>query len=219
MKATGIVRRIDDLGRVVIPKEIRRTQMIRVGDPLEIFVSANGEVVFKKYSPVGEMSPLAATCVETVYKIAGVPLAVTDRDHTVAAAGAGREALEKPLHTGYVHLIEQRRAWQGTPGPGRCVTAHACRRRPWRPFWRTETLWALWRWFAAGRRPAKKRYCWQNSRQHCWAASWRAETFGLLRQKTAPFCEFSQRGAVFAFAYRSSASCTGTSPSSNGQPV
>ena len=74
MKATGIVRRIDDLGRVVIPKEIRRTQMIRVGDPLEIFVSANGEVVFKKYSPVGEMSPLAATCVETVYKVAGVPL-------------------------------------------------------------------------------------------------------------------------------------------------
>ena len=117
MKATGIVRRIDDLGRVVIPKEIRRTQMIRVGDPLEIFVSANGEVVFKKYSPVGEMSPLAATCVETVYKVAGVPLAVTDRDHTVAAAGAGREALEKPLHTGYVHLIEQRRAWQGTPRP------------------------------------------------------------------------------------------------------
>lgn len=94
MKATGIVRRIDDLGRVVIPKEIRRTQMIRVGDPLEIFVSANGEVVFKKYSPVGEMSPMAATCVETVYKVAGVPLVVTDRDHTVAAAGAGREALE-----------------------------------------------------------------------------------------------------------------------------
>ncbi|MBS6864597.1 MAG: stage V sporulation T C-terminal domain-containing protein [Ruthenibacterium sp.] len=117
MKATGIVRRIDDLGRVVIPKEIRRTQMIRVGDPLEIFVSANGEVVFKKYSPVGEMSPMAATCVETVYKVAGVPLVVTDRDHTVAAAGAGREALEKPLHTNYTHLMEQRRAWQAAQGP------------------------------------------------------------------------------------------------------
>lgn len=117
MKATGIVRRIDDLGRVVIPKEIRRTQMIRVGDPLEIFVSANGEVVFKKYSPVGEMSPMAATCVETVYKVAGVPLVVTDRDHTVAAAGAGREALEKPLHTNYTHLTEQRRAWQAAQGP------------------------------------------------------------------------------------------------------
>ena len=95
MKATGIVRRIDDLGRVVIPKEIRRTQMIRVGDPLEIFVSANGEVVFKKYSPVGEMSPLAATCVETVYKVAGVPLAVTDRGRGGRRAGGAGKA---PAH-------------------------------------------------------------------------------------------------------------------------
>ena len=60
MKATGIVRRIDDLGRVVIPKEIRRTMRIREGDPLEIFTDNDGEVVFKKYSPVGEMSPFAA---------------------------------------------------------------------------------------------------------------------------------------------------------------
>lgn len=59
MKATGIVRRIDDLGRVVIPKEIRRTMRIREGDPLEIFTDNDGEVVFKKYSPVGEMSPFA----------------------------------------------------------------------------------------------------------------------------------------------------------------
>lgn len=117
MKATGIVRRIDDLGRVVIPKEIRRTQMIRMGDPLEIFVSANGEVVFKKYSPVGEMSPAVATCVESIYKVAGVPLAVADRDHVVAATGAGREAVEKPLHPGYVHLMEQRRLWRCAQGP------------------------------------------------------------------------------------------------------
>ena len=60
MKATGIVRRIDDLGRVVIPKEIRRTQRIREGDPLEIFTTGDGEVVFKKYSPMGEVSRLAA---------------------------------------------------------------------------------------------------------------------------------------------------------------
>ena len=60
---------------------------------------------------------MAATCVETVYKVAGVPLVVTDRDHTVAAAGAGREALEKPLHTNYTHLMEQRRAWQAAQGP------------------------------------------------------------------------------------------------------
>lgn len=117
MKATGIVRRIDDLGRVVIPKEIRRTQMIRVGDPLEIFVSANGEVVFKKYSPVGEMSPAAAACAESIYKVAGVPLAVTDRDHVVTATGAGREGVGKPLHAGYTHLMEQRRIWRCSQGP------------------------------------------------------------------------------------------------------
>ena len=60
MKATGIVRRIDDLGRVVIPKEIRRTLRIREGDPLEIFTDRDGEVIFKKYSPMGEMGALAA---------------------------------------------------------------------------------------------------------------------------------------------------------------
>lgn len=73
MKATGIVRRIDDLGRVVIPKEIRRTQLIRVGDPLEIFVSGAGEVIFKKYSPIGELSAFAASYAEVLYKAAARP--------------------------------------------------------------------------------------------------------------------------------------------------
>ena len=73
MKATGIVRRIDDLGRVVIPKEIRRTQLIRVGDPLEIFVSGAGEVIFKKYSPIGELSAFATSYAEVLYKAAGLP--------------------------------------------------------------------------------------------------------------------------------------------------
>ena len=59
MKATGIVRRIDDLGRVVIPKEIRRTLRIREGDPLEIFTDREGEVILKKYSPIGELSAFA----------------------------------------------------------------------------------------------------------------------------------------------------------------
>ena len=61
MKATGIVRRIDDLGRVVIPKEIRRTMRIREGDPLEIYTDADGEVIFKKYSPIGELLPSPAS--------------------------------------------------------------------------------------------------------------------------------------------------------------
>ena len=68
MKATGIVRRIDELGRVVIPKEIRRTQRIRRGDPLEIFTTGDGEVIFKKYSPIGEMSTVAAQYTEVLNK-------------------------------------------------------------------------------------------------------------------------------------------------------
>lgn len=109
MKATGIVRRIDDLGRVVIPKEIRRTQLIRVGDPLEIFVSGAGEVIFKKYSPIGELSDVAARYSEVLCKTAGAAIAVTDRDHVVAAAGAARETAGKPLTAAYANAVERRR--------------------------------------------------------------------------------------------------------------
>ena len=73
MKATGIVRRIDDLGRVVIPKEIRRTMRIREGDPLEIFTNSEGEVIFKKYSPIGEISSIASQYAEVLSKIGGCP--------------------------------------------------------------------------------------------------------------------------------------------------
>ena len=87
MKATGIVRRIDDLGRVVIPKEIRRTLRIREGDPLEIFTSNDGEVIFKKYSPIGELSSFAAQYADILHKTSGKAVIVCDRDHVVAAAG------------------------------------------------------------------------------------------------------------------------------------
>ncbi|GHV08502.1 stage V sporulation protein T [Clostridia bacterium] len=93
MKATGIVRRIDDLGRVVIPKEIRRTMRIREGDPLEIYTDKDGEVIFKKYSPMGELSSFAAQICETLNKTSGLPVAVTDRDIVIAAAGAPRREL------------------------------------------------------------------------------------------------------------------------------
>lgn len=93
MKATGIVRRIDDLGRVVIPKEIRRTMRIREGDPLEIYTDKDGEVIFKKYSPMGELSSFAAQICETLNKTSGYPVAVTDRDLIIAAAGAPRRDL------------------------------------------------------------------------------------------------------------------------------
>ena len=87
MKATGIVRRIDDLGRVVIPKEIRRTMRIREGDPLEIFTDNDGEVIFKKYSPIGELSEFAGQYAEVLFKVGGHPVVITDRDHVVSVAG------------------------------------------------------------------------------------------------------------------------------------
>lgn len=90
MKATGIVRRIDELGRVVIPKEIRRTQRIRQGDALEIFTAADGQVVFKKYSPLVELGELAGVYAEVLAKNLGRPVLVCDRESIVAATGTGK---------------------------------------------------------------------------------------------------------------------------------
>ncbi|MCY8233816.1 stage V sporulation protein T [Priestia endophytica] len=91
MKATGIVRRIDDLGRVVIPKEIRRTLRIREGDPLEIFVDRDGEVILKKYSPISELSDFAKEYAEALYDSLGNPILVCDRDYFIAIAGASKK--------------------------------------------------------------------------------------------------------------------------------
>ena len=88
MKATGIVRRIDDLGRVVIPKEIRRTQRIRRGDPLEIFTTGDGEVIFKKYSPMGEVNTLAAQLAEVLSRQFALTAFVCDRDRILAVSGS-----------------------------------------------------------------------------------------------------------------------------------
>ncbi len=91
MKATGIVRRIDELGRVVIPKEIRRTLRIRQGDPLEIFTDRDGEVILKKYSPIGELGEFASEYAEALYKILGHVTLICDRDSVVAAFGPGKK--------------------------------------------------------------------------------------------------------------------------------
>ncbi len=109
MKATGIVRRIDDLGRVVIPKEIRRTQFIRVGDPLEIFVTDTGDVVFKKYSPIKEISDSASLWCDIMYKTASLSVVFTDRDRVVAACGTARGCSDHSLLPEYCRIIEQRR--------------------------------------------------------------------------------------------------------------
>ncbi|HEY8449755.1 MAG TPA: stage V sporulation protein T [Bacillota bacterium] len=91
MKATGIVRRIDDLGRVVIPKEIRRTLRIREGDPLEIFVDRDGEVILKKYSPIGELGDFAKEYADALHDATGHIALVTDRDVIIAVAGAPKK--------------------------------------------------------------------------------------------------------------------------------
>ncbi len=93
MKATGIVRRIDDLGRVVIPKELRRTMRLREGAPLEIFTDKDGELIFKKYSPIGELSDFAADLCESLRAVSDAAAAVCDRDGVIAAAGAPKKEL------------------------------------------------------------------------------------------------------------------------------
>lgn len=109
MKATGIVRRIDDLGRVVIPKEIRRTMRIREGDPLEIYTDNDGEVIFKKYSPIGEMNEFASQIAESVSTATSLPIVILDRDHCIAAAGiAKKEVLERRITPQAEELLEGR---------------------------------------------------------------------------------------------------------------
>lgn len=97
MKATGIVRRIDDLGRVVVPKEIRRTLRIREGDPLEIFTDREGEIVLKKYSPIGELSALAGNYVQSLSQSLHCTAAICDMDQIVAVAGGGKKELDEQL--------------------------------------------------------------------------------------------------------------------------
>ncbi len=110
MKATGIVRRIDDLGRVVIPKEIRRTMRIREGEPLEIFTDKEGEVIFKKYSPLGELGTYSAQYAEAINRVSGLTVAVCDRDTVVAACGTGsRDVMERSISGQVSAMLETRR--------------------------------------------------------------------------------------------------------------
>ncbi len=120
MKATGIVRRIDELGRVVIPKEIRRVLRIRDGDPMEIFTNREGEVIFKKYSPVGELTPFAEQLCETMAKTAGCTVAICDRDTITAVSGPmRRELADRKIGAALEELMQERRSHFSTePGGG-----------------------------------------------------------------------------------------------------
>ncbi len=122
MKATGIVRRIDDLGRVVIPKEIRRTQRIRRGDPLEIFTTGDGEVIFKKYSPIGEMNNVAVQYAEVLSRSFALTAFVADRDHMLAVSGAGkRELADRSVSQPLEKLMEARKPYQNEGSPDKAL--------------------------------------------------------------------------------------------------
>ena len=108
MKATGIVRRIDDLGRIVVPKEIRRTLRIREGDPLEIFTDREGEIILKKYSPIGELGQFAGEYAESLAQTTGYLVLVTDCDHVIAASGSGKKEFEE--------AISERKNYQASAG-------------------------------------------------------------------------------------------------------
>ena len=109
MKATGVVRRIDDLGRVVIPKEIRKTLRIKEGDPLEIFTDKEGEVILKKYSPIGELSEFATEYAETLAKTTGHSACITDKDTVIAVSGgAKKEYLEQSISDELEKILEDK---------------------------------------------------------------------------------------------------------------
>ena len=120
MKATGIVRRVDDLGRIVIPKEIRRTLRIREGDPLEIYTEKDGGVIFRKYSPMGDLQDFAAQMCEAIGDGTGRIAAVADRDAIIALSGAPkRELLDKPNSEALGSLMEQRKHYLYEAGQGK----------------------------------------------------------------------------------------------------
>lgn len=116
MKATGIVRRIDDLGRIVIPKEIRRTLRIREADPLEIFTDREGEIILKKYSPIGEMSTFAKQYAESLAQVSGHVALISDRDQFIAAAGGCKQVLGKAISKELEERIENRESVMAAKG-------------------------------------------------------------------------------------------------------
>jgi stage V sporulation protein T len=109
MRATGIVRRIDELGRIVIPIEIRRNMNIREGDPLEIFVDREGEVILKKYSALAEMVDVCRAAAEALWESTGEVVMITDRDEVIAVAGAGpREFQGKKIGPVVLQAMDER---------------------------------------------------------------------------------------------------------------
>ncbi len=117
MKATGIVRRINDLGRIVIPKEIRRTLRIHEGDPLEIYTESDGTVIFKKYSPIGELGEFASQYADSLSKTTGIPACITDKDNIIAVAGIPKKELrEKKVSGDLERVMNGKSVYLANPG-------------------------------------------------------------------------------------------------------
>ncbi len=122
MKATGVVRRIDDLGRVVIPKEIRKTLRIKEGDPLEIFTDREGQVILKKYSPIGELSEFATGYAETLSKTTGHIACITDKDTIIAVSGGSKkEFLEQDVSEELEKLMEDKEIYTSKDNSNRAM--------------------------------------------------------------------------------------------------
>lgn len=114
VRPTGIVRRIDELGRIVVPKELRRTLRIREGDSVEIYVDENANIVLKKYSPVGQLKTMSRDMAEALAESSGLVALVCDKDLVLASAGAGAPdltdrsiggAVEKSMNERQVLLV------------------------------------------------------------------------------------------------------------------
>ena len=112
MRATGVVRRIDDLGRIVIPKEIRRTMRMREGDPLEIFTGPSGEIIFKKYSIMAELSEFSQSYADSLYKVSGMQCVIYDNDNVIACTGqAKKDAIGMPAAREVEEILGQRTSY------------------------------------------------------------------------------------------------------------
>ena len=122
MKATGVVRRIDDLGRVVIPKEIRKTLRIKEGDPLEIFTEKDGGIILRKYSPIGELTEFATGYAETLSKTTGHIAFITDKDTVIAVSGGSKkEYLEQNVSDELEQLMEDKEVYTSKENSDKAV--------------------------------------------------------------------------------------------------
>ena len=134
MKATGVVRRIDDLGRIVIPKEIRKVLRIKEGDPIEIFTGKEGEVILKKYSPIGELSEFATSYAETLARTTGHIACITDKDNVIAVSGASKkEFLEQDISKELEDLMDDREVYTSSKNNDMSlpITKNDNRERKW----------------------------------------------------------------------------------------